>query len=87
MRFMALIHQWSCHGVHVRTQGPLLMAASRTGFQLITSANLPRGRRRTRKHTSGLKAKTPDSGFFMHDTVLTGEEGERRPFFLEVFDK
>lgn len=40
-----------------RTQGPFLMAALRTGFQLIMSANLPQGRRSTRKHMFGLKAK------------------------------
>lgn len=46
-----------------RTQGLLLMAALRTGFQLIITANLPRGER-SRKHRLELKVKPVERLFF-----------------------
>lgn len=62
------------------------MAALRTGFQLIMSANLPQGRRSTRNHMFRLKAKMVERLFHAWH-ILDGGERKRREVILEVFDK
>lgn len=71
-----------------RTQGPFLMAALRTGFQLIMTANLPQGRS-TRKHRSRLKAKLVERQEWLFHAwhIFDGGERKRREVILEVFDK
>lgn len=91
VRFTTLTLRWSCHGGYLGPMGLFLMAALRTGFQLIISANLPQGQR-TRKHRSRLKAELVERHgrlFLMHGTFsfFDGGERKRREFILEVFDK
>ncbi len=70
-----------------RTQGPFLMATLRTGFELITSANLQG--RRSRKHRFRLKAPLVErhKRLFHARHIFDGGERKRREVILKVFDK
>lgn len=61
------------------------MAALRTGFQLIMSANLPQGRS-GRKYRFRLKAE-PVQRLFHARHIFDGADRKRREVILEVFDK
>lgn len=65
------------------------MAALRTGLELITSANLPQGRRSGGKRGFRLKAKQLErrGAFFMHGTFLMEEKERDGEVILEVFDE
>jgi len=63
------------------------MVALRTGFQLIITADLPRGQH-TGENRSKLKVKLVERLFFYHAWhIFDRGERRRREVILEVFDK